>query len=271
MIEYKNADFYTEYFKNIEGISVLEDFKESKEEKDKNHYIGCIEILETIHPLIVRVEIPITFPHNRLLFRTNSLSGYPHLIHSGKVEDGDWFCLNTPFAETPEAQLDLEVLRLKEWVSRQMREDLPPYIEDNNFKRALAFANAYDWENPDEVQEFSSKALLTFVGDFHDKTEYFTEDVGYLNCVKSPDNRLYVVKDINANYKLPYIIVDEAPPTKEIISNFIKLKDHYGWDDNVCKHLLPDIEMSTGWHGSSTQSYNLRESKMSRKAPIHMR
>ena len=264
MIEYKNAEFYTEYFKNIEGISVLEDFKESKEEKDKNLYIGSIEILEAIHPLVIRVEIPITFPHNKLVFRTKSLSGYPHLIHSGKVEDGDWFCLNTPFAETPVAQLDLEVLRLKEWVSRQMREDLPPYIDDNNFKRALAFANAYDWENPDEVQEFSSKAILTFVGDFHDKTEHFTESIGYLNCIKSPDNRLYVVREIkSANYKLPYIILDEAPPTEEVVSDFIKLKDHYGWDDNICKHLLPDIEMSTGWHGSSTQTYNLRESKMS--------
>ena len=71
----------------------------------------------------------------RRSFLAKSLSGYPHLIHNGKIEYGDWFCLNTPFAETPEEQLNQEITRLKEWISHQMREDLPAIIKDANVKK----------------------------------------------------------------------------------------------------------------------------------------
>ena len=181
MFDYKNASFYTEYFNKLDGFSVIENFIESKDENEKNLFVGQVEVLNTIHPLIVRVEIPFTFPHNKLVFRTKSLSGYPHLIHSGKIKYGDWFCLNTPFAETAEEQLDQEVLRLKEWIAHQMREDLPSIIKDENVKHALAFANAYEWENLDEVKEFSSKAMLTFVGNCHSSQYYSKNKMGYLH------------------------------------------------------------------------------------------
>lgn len=269
MIEYKNASFYTEYFKSIDGFCILDEFTESKDGQDKNHYIGRIEVLGTIHPLIISVEIPFTFPHNKLVFRTKSISGYPHLIHSGKIHIGDWFCLNTPFAETTEEQLNLEVFRLKEWISRQMREDLPAIIKDPNVKYALAFANAYEWENLDEVKEFSSKAILTFIGDFHEKIENFKDTLGYLDCIKSPDNRFYVIDNVNlTNYKLPYIIVNEAPPTLDIVSDFIKLRDYYNWDYNTCKHLLPDLEISTTWQESPSQTFSLKETKLSSKEKL---
>ena len=260
MFEYKNASFYTEYFNSLDGFSVIEEFNESKNEDEKNLFIGCIEVLDTIHPLIIRVEIPFTFPHNKLTFRTKSLSGYPHLIHSDKVEHGDWFCLNTPFAETAEEQLNQEVLRLKEWIAHQMREDLPPIIEDYNVKIALAFANAYEWENPDEVKEFCSQAMLTFVGNFHNDVNYFKENIGYLQCVKSPDNRFYAITDeTSANHKLPYIIVDEAPSSAEVISDFIKLKEQYDWDEKVCKHLFPNLDLSETWRKSNLQPISISQ------------
>ena len=245
MFDYKNASFYTEYFNKLDGFSVIENFIESKDENEKNIYVGQVEVLNTIHPLIVRVEIPFTFPHNKLVFRTKSLSGYPHLIHTGKLEYGDWFCLNTPFAETVEEQLDQEVLRLKEWIAHQMREDLPSIIKDENVKHALAFANAYEWENLDEVKEFSSKAMLTFVGNCHSSQYYSKNKMGYLHCVKSPDNRFYAMNDSSfTNHKLPYIIVDEEPSSIDVFSDFIKLKEQYGWDENICKHLLPDFNIT---------------------------
>ena len=105
MIEYKDAEFYSDYFKSLDGFSIIEEFKESKEDDEKKLFVGYVEVLNTIHPLIVRVEIPFTFPHNKLTFRTKSISGYPHLIHSGKTKHGDWFCLNTPFAETVEESI----------------------------------------------------------------------------------------------------------------------------------------------------------------------
>lgn len=240
MFDYKNAQFYTDYFSSLEGFSLLEEFKESEDKNEKNLYIGSVEVLNTIHPLILRVEIPFTFPHNKLVFRTKSLSGYPHLIHTGKIEYGDWFCLNTPFAETPEEQLNQEISRLKEWISHQMRKDLPAIIKDANVKKALAFANAYEWENLDEVKEFSSRAIITFVGQEIQLRSSYKELTGYFDCVKSPDNRIYAFSHNidGTNYKLPYIIVKEVPENVSILEDFLLMKDFYGWDEETCHHLL---------------------------------
>lgn len=240
MFDYKNAQFYTDYFSSLEGFSLLEEFKDSEDEKEKNLYVGSVEVLNTIHPLVLRVEIPFTFPHNKLVFRTKSLSGYPHLIHNGKIEYGDWFCLNTPFAETPEEQLNQEITRLKEWISHQMREDLPAKIKDANVKKALAFANAYEWENLDEVKEFSSIAIITFVGQEIQLRSSYKELTGYFDCVKSPDNRIYAFSHNidGTNYKLPYIIVKEVPENVSILEDFLLMKDFYGWDEETCHHLL---------------------------------
>lgn len=94
---YQSADFYTDYFKKVKNIELKTPFSESKEER--HLFIGEIEFKNTIHPLQIRVEIPKTFPHHKLIFWTKSLYGYPHLIPSSK-EKGSWFCLNAPFAET---------------------------------------------------------------------------------------------------------------------------------------------------------------------------
>lgn len=240
MLDYKNAQFYTDYFSSLEGFSLLEEFKESEDKNEKNLYIGSVEVLNTIHPLVLRVEIPFTFPHNKLVFRTKSLSGYPHLIHTGKIEYGDWFCLNTPFAETPEEQLNQEISRLKEWISHQMRKDLPAIIKDANVIKALAFANAYEWENLDEVKEFSSRAIITFVGQEIQLRSSYKELTGYFDCVKSPDNRIYAFSHNidGTNYKLPYIIVKEVPENVSILEDFLLMKDFYGWDEETCHHLL---------------------------------
>ena len=255
MVEYKDALFYTEFFKSHKDFQVIEEFKVSEEKDEKNLYVGSVEVLSTIHPLMLRVEIPFTFPHNKLVFRTKSLSGYPHLIHTGKIKHGDWFCLNTPFAETAEEQLNQEIIRLKEWIKHQMREDLPSIIEDENVKHALAFANAYDWENLDEVKEFSSQAMLTFVGNFHNDINFFKDSLGHLSCIKSPDDRFYAVQNSSlSNHKLPYIIVDEAPKSVETLSDFIQLKEQYGWDDKTCEHLLPNFHLSNTWHKAHWQS-----------------
>ena len=266
MFEYKNAQFYTEYFKNLEDFSVVEEFKESDDYDEKNLLVGTIEVLNTIHPLVIRVEIPKTFPHNQLTFRTKSLSGYPHLIHTGKIKYGDWFCLNTPFAETPEEQLNLEVERLKEWILRRMHKDLPPIIEDPKVKRALAFTNAYEWENLDEIQAFSPQAMLTFVGDFHNDLDFFKNNIGHINCIKTEDNRFYAVTNENiTNHKLPYIIVDEYPSS----ADFIKLKEQYGWDEDTCNHLTPELKLGIEWKTNNIQHCPfLHKNQLSKKEKL---
>jgi hypothetical protein len=107
MFDYKEASFYTSFFQNHPDFRVIEEFKESEDKEEKNFYVGRVEVLDTIHPLELRVEIPNSFPHQKLTFRTKSLFGYPHLIYNPRRDPkaekyGSWFCLNTPFAETAE-------------------------------------------------------------------------------------------------------------------------------------------------------------------------
>lgn len=248
MFEYKDADFYSEFFRNHSDFELLDEFRISSEKDEKNLYIGQVEVKNTVHPLILRVEIPFTFPHNKLVFRTKSLSGYPHLIHNGKIEHGDWFCLNTPFAETAEDQLNQEILRLKGWIDRTMNPELPAIIEDPDVRCGLSITHSYEWENPDEVKEFSAKARLTFVGQDIQFLSSYRERKGYFNCVKSPDNRIYAFshKVDGANFKLPFIIVKDFPGNVSILEDFLRMKDFYEWNEEVCHHLLPDSNYKSG-------------------------
>jgi hypothetical protein len=248
MFDYKNAEFFSEYFEKSSDFKVISSFVLSKEPEETNLFVGVVEVLNTIHPLVLRVEIPITFPHNKLTFRTKSLSGYPHLIHTGKINQGDWFCLNTPFAETAQEQLDQEVKRLKEWIQHQMREDLPAKIEDPNVIYALRVANAYEWENPDEVKEYSPRAILTLIGDGFTELSRFPNQKGHFTCVKTPDNRIYAFLHDRLGHtsKLPYIIVHTPPTDTSVLDDFLKLRDYYEWDDDICAHLLPNSYYHSG-------------------------
>lgn len=251
MFEYKPASFYTSYFKNHPAFTVKEEFQVSKEKDEKNLYVGYVEVLDTIHELVLRVEIPQNFPHQHLVFRTSSISGYPHLIPNGKKKYGAWFCLNTPFGETAEEQLDLEIQRLNEWIARCMRKDLPAHIKDYEVTLALSETNAYAWENHDEVNELHESARLTLVGETYNDLALFPQKLGYLNCIKTPDKRFYAISHgEKTNATLPYIIVDELPQSSDILKDFIALKSFYGWDDEICKHLLPEISFSLDWEVS---------------------
>ena len=271
MFEYKEASFYTSYFKNHPDFELVEEFKELEDQEEKNNYVGSVEVLGTIHPLLLRVEIPKSFPHQKLTFRTKSISGYPHLIHQSpsidpNVDKGDWFCLNTPFAETAEGQLEQEIFRLKEWIKHQLRKDLPAHITDSNVISALRFANAYDWENLDEMNEFSSKADLTFIGDFSSNPDNFEQTIGHFHCIKTKDHRYYALKDkLFTNYELPYIIVDEFPKSIESLSDFVSLRNQYEWDDSTCKHLLPSLNVQE-W--SISEYFNIIDKKYSEEEAL---
>ena len=242
MFEYKDADYYSEFFRKHPDFELIDIFRISTDKNESNLYVGQVEVRGTIHPLVLRVEIPLTFPHNKLVFRTKSLSGYPHLIHTGKIKQGDWFCLNTPFAETVEEQLNQEILRLKEWINRTMNPGLPAIIDNPDVRRALALAHSYEWENPDEVKEFRAQARLTFVGRDIQSLSSYKEKIGYFHCVKSPDNRIHAFphKVEGANFKLPYVIVSDFPGDIFVLEDFLRMKNFYEWDDKVCHHLLPD-------------------------------
>ncbi|MDE5883031.1 MAG: ThiF family adenylyltransferase [Muribaculaceae bacterium] len=242
---YKSADFYTQYFDNLLDFKVLEHFQLSTDKEEKNTFIGKVEVLNTIHPLELRVEIPVSFPHHKLTFRTKSLSGYPHLIHTGKIQYGDWFCLNTPFAETAEEQLEQEVSRLKEWIVLNMREEIPAIIKDQELKEALVSISRPEWMHPDAIKEVETKAVLTFIGKFASSPDDLIKPIGKFHCLRTPDNRFYAFKEKYqfSTYDLPYAIVD-FPKNIDILDDFLSLRDYYDWDENTCKHLLPGYEVS---------------------------
>lgn len=250
MFEYKDKEFYTDYFNNQDDFELVQKFELSNDKDESDLYVGMIKAKECIHPLTIRVEIPTTFPHNNLTFRTRSLSGYPHLIHTGKIQYGDWFCLNTPFGETAENQLDLELYRLREWIKRQIRPELPANIKDPKFANALLRANAYEWENVDELNELRKDAVLTFIGNQEISKEKRT---GYFHCI-TKNNHFYVVRNKEvANYKLPYIIVDRSPSESQVLQDVIALEKYYGWDNDAMQHVLPEINLKYEWQPFGTK------------------
>ena len=239
MFEYKDAQFYNDYFNHLEDFKLAKSFTEEEKERQK-YYIGEIEAMDSIHPLVLRAEIPVTFPHHHMMFYTQSLYGYPHLITCLDEINTSWFCLNTPFAETPEEQLNQEMTRLREWMHKVMRKDLPPRIEDADTRAALRKLYAYSWENQDEYAEYRNESNVTFIGDFAYQPEFFKEVQGEFYCVQSDSNHFYILEYAQqmTNAKLPYIIVDDIPND---MGDFVSLANQFNWSKETCDFLLPDF------------------------------
>ena len=235
MFQYKDITFYNDYCTNLEDFTLLEAFS-----REDNFFVGKIMPNKAIYPIEIYVHIPLTFPHNKLIFRTKSISGYPHLIsYEDKQKFGSWFCLNTAFAETAEEQLNEEFDRLKEWISRQLRPELPRHIVDTDTVSALRMFNAYEGENPDELKEISSKSNFIFIGKFGKERQNF-KDYGYLNAVRYPNNQFTIVKDeVSSNYKLPYVIVNHFPGN---ICSFATWVKDCKWNNDLCQLLLPGFK-----------------------------
>ena len=244
MFEYKSISFFNEYFSSLPDFKLSQEFIQEEKDENKNLFIGIIESVNTVHPMSIKIEIPTTFPHSKLLFWTESLRGYPHLIADEKRKDS-WFCLNTPFAETAEEQLEQEMRRLRDWIKRYVRKDLPTVIEDPDVYRALCMLNAYSWENIDEMNEYKQDARLTFVGDFATHKDYFKEKKGKFDCIKNNSERIFVPRnEYGTNFELPYIIVDKVPTT---FNDFVGLKEQFGWDEETCEFLLPGLKTGKNW------------------------
>ncbi len=227
--ENKSPEYYNEYCRSVDGFSLITQFQDLGD-----FYEGNISAIGTVHPLLIRVQIPKSFPHNKLHFYTNSLWGYPHLIYIPK-EGTSWFCLNSPFAETAEAQLDEEFERLRQWIRDQMKPELPAYIT-GPVVSALGMFNAYEGENVDEIRELQCKTSLVFIGDFCNNASNFRNS-GVLYCIRSYADRLFAFeRRFDGAQLIPYILVDEDPTDK---SDFLKLKKEFHWDDETCEKLLP--------------------------------
>ena len=237
MFKYKNKSFYNKYFKKVKGFNLVSPFDEVD-----GGFKGIIESVGTIHPIKIEVDIPRLFPHHKMLFWTNSLYGYPHLIYS-KAVDKSWFCLNTPFAESAENQLAFEIDRLRGWIEKMMHKGLPARIDNFILQQSLRFANIYSWE-VFENDEYNSEARLIFIGDFANVVKNFSKE-GFLNCkrinISDTESRFYAFEKESADLeKIPYIIVEgrcDNPESLESVSAF------YGLDDEVWNRLLPKMHI----------------------------
>lgn len=232
MFEYKNADFYNAYCEQLEDFVLLEYFVEID-----NKYVGKILAKNTIHKLEIIVRIPKTFPHNKLLFYTSSLYGYPHLIPSENGES--WFCLNAAFAETVHDQLDEEFDRLRGWIKEQMRPELPANIADAETSRALAAFNTYSKGNQDEMDELNRTGTdLTFIGSYAQDVNTIERN-GCFHCIKQHNGKYVMFGSLKeGNATLPFVIVDHYPKKWE---SFAALSEEFGWDNELCGNLLPDF------------------------------
>ena len=235
---YEDKEFYNNYCSNLDDFTLLEYFEDIEK---NNEFVGKIAPNNTIYNIEIEVRIPYTFPHNKLLFVTWSLSGYPHLIPFNRDDSqkGNWFCLNSAFAETPKAQLDEEFTRLRGWLHKNLKDGLPRHINDRNTQTALQIFNAYEGYNPDEINELAEKSQLMFVGDFAQNRENFEDNSGYLNVVKHPNNTFTVFQDKEGtNEKLPYVLVTHIP---EHYDSFTSWVNEFKWDEELCSTLLPDF------------------------------
>ena len=244
MIEYKNSEFFTNYFSNLKDFKLLKPFEE------ENHvFVSEMEAIGTIHPINIRIEIPESFPYHKLTFYTKSLWGYPHLI--GDAGDkGSWFCLNTPFAETAEEQLKQELNRLREWIKLMLREDLPAIIDDYKVRESLLMANSFGWElDAYNLREFYKNPNIVIIDNVPDITEDVGE-IGQLSGVWNSGTMFICNSRIKSKYNnINYIVVDHEP-TKEEMRDTESLQQAYGWSYETCSKLfgvgVKKSELTTG-------------------------
>ena len=241
MNNYENKDFYNDYCLNLQDFLLIESFAEQEDSYRNKYYCGKVIPIGMTFRIEIRVMIPLNFPHGRLLFTTRSLSGYPHLIRYRDASGESWFCLNTPFAETAEQQLDEEFNRLREWFRNQLRPELPQYIHSPEAVQALRVLNIYEGENPDELKEIQERSQLTFLGDrFECAGNFKNMELGVFSCVQHGSGQIYVTQEKEGtNFKLPYIVVDHLPKDVHSFASWVK---EFNWDESVYKKLFPKLE-----------------------------
>lgn len=255
MYKYQDADFFNCYFQSLKDFNLVKTFVFDKSERQ---YKGVISPVKSIHKIEIEVEIPPCFPHQKMSFYTTSLHGYPHLIYR-RNEERSWFCLNTPFGETPENQLVLELDRLRGWLKRNIRKGLPAKITNKDVIEALRIEDALAWEEQSqELQLYNPHSGLVLFANDELKNIKTSNNCGVLRCKgeKGRDAWSHPATSIECDYipirlcgcfakyapnctDVPFVIVDKIPVRGEKrIDSFVELKNFYKWDDDTVAYLL---------------------------------
>lgn len=293
MYKYQDADFFNCYFQSLEDFILVKTFVYDKSERQ---YKGVISPVKSIHKIEIDVEIPPCFLHQKMSFYTTSLQGYPHLIYRGE-KGRSWFCLNTPFGETPDNQLALELDRLRGWLKRNIRKGLPAKITNKDVIEALRIEDALAWEEQDqELQLYNPHSGLVLFANDELNNVKISNNRGVLRCKgeKGSDAWFNPITLCSCNYNpimicgsfakytpncfdVPFVIVDKLPLRGEKrIDSFVDLKNFYKWDDDTVAYLLgeniPKIgELCCTTHASLTKKVDtdrLRQSFESMDLPM---
>jgi integrative and conjugative element protein (TIGR02256 family) len=126
--------FYNDYFEKVKGVVKPKDFQFNSEKK---RFEGEIKFTSKKGEVSFLVQIPETYPLNELKFITKDFEGYPHQNFDGSL------CLNTAFVNHLYTRLNLEIEKLRDYISKY-----------------------YDTEKEDEHYEYSAfeaKGLVTLL------------------------------------------------------------------------------------------------------------
>lgn len=120
--------YYNDYFAWLPDYEAVNPFVVEEVENEDNAdkqilFVGKISSKLAKCPLEIDVKIPLGFPNEKISLTTTSLRNYAHLIPN--KDESSWFCLNTPFCETIEEQLDLEMERLSGWIDKYLNKGEP--------------------------------------------------------------------------------------------------------------------------------------------------
>ena len=106
--------FYNDYFGKIKNIKKSKEFEFNSESKN---YEGEIRILSNKGEISFLIQIPDTYPLNDLKLITKDFEGYPHQNFDGSL------CLNTEFVNHTYSRLNLEIEKLRNYISKYYEKD----------------------------------------------------------------------------------------------------------------------------------------------------
>ncbi len=126
--------FFNDYFGKAKDVKIPKQFQFNSETKK---YEGEIKLPSKKGEVSFLVQIPETYPLNDLKFITKDFEGYPHQNFDGSL------CLNTAFVNHTYTRLDLEIDKLRNYISKY-----------------------YEMDKEDEYYEYSAfdpKGLVTLI------------------------------------------------------------------------------------------------------------
>lgn len=144
--------FYNSYFANLKDITLNHEFSFNAE---TSSYEGKILVTTLKDSLLFSVHIPESYPLGDVKFITSSFVGLPHQNFNGSL------CLNTAFINHVHNRLDLEIDKLRNYISRY-------YINqaiDDNYEYS-AFDSKESVSLLFDESDFNASRFNTPYGDF---------------------------------------------------------------------------------------------------------